>query len=129
MPVGFGADPAGEPADAVGEGAGAGVGEPAGQLVPRGEAGDARVGEAGAETILEPAVELDETADEASRRARCARCRQGRRPVLATTPDGLVVVTERLAGGHVRRRGGGVVALGPPAMLAVDPGRRRPAAR
>ena len=64
VPVGLGADPPGEPADAVGEGAGTGVGETAGQLVPRGEAGDARVGEPGAQAILEPAVELDEPAEE-----------------------------------------------------------------
>ena len=122
MPVRFGADPPGEPADAVGEGAGAGVGEPAGQLVPRGEAADARVGEAGAETILEPPVELDQTADEAFD-ALVARdvARVGDR-FWRRLRTGLVVVTERLAGGRVRRRGGGI-ALGPPTMLAIDPGR------
>ena len=64
VPLRLGADTPGEPANTVGEGSGAGVGEPAGQLVPRCEAADARVGEAGAETILEPAVELDESTDE-----------------------------------------------------------------
>ena len=64
VPLRLGADTPGEPANTVGEGSGAGVGEPAGHLVPRCEAGDARIGEAGAETILEPAVELDESTDE-----------------------------------------------------------------
>ena len=64
VPVGAGADHTGETAHAVGEGAGAGVDEACGELVPRRVAGERRVGETGADAIVEPALELDETADE-----------------------------------------------------------------
>ena len=60
VPVGTGADEPGEPADAVGQRAGAGVDEAGGEVVPRGVAGQRRIGEAGAHAVVEPAVELDE---------------------------------------------------------------------
>ena len=65
VPVGPGADDAGEAAHAVGQGAGAGVDETGGELVPRGVAGEGRVGEAGADAVVEPALELDEAGNEA----------------------------------------------------------------
>ena len=65
VPVGPGADDAGEAAHAVGQRAGAGVDETGGELVPRGVAGEGRVGEAGADAVVEPALELDEAGDEA----------------------------------------------------------------
>ena len=64
VPGRLGADPAGEPADTVGECSGTGVGESPGDLVPRREAGDARIGEPAPETVFEPAIELDEPSDE-----------------------------------------------------------------
>ncbi len=70
VPGGFGADAAGEPTHPVGECGSAGVGESPSDLVPRREAGDARIGEAAAETVFEPAIELDESTRRASR---CAR--------------------------------------------------------
>ncbi len=66
VPVGIGADEPGEPADAVGEGAGAGVDEAGGQIVPRRVAGERRIGETRADAVLEPPVELDETLAHAS---------------------------------------------------------------
>ena len=57
----MGADEAGEAADAVGKGAGTGVDEAGGEIVPRRVAGERRIGETRSNAVLEPPVELDET--------------------------------------------------------------------
>ena len=101
VPVGPGADDAGEAADAVGEGAGPGVDEPGGEVVPRGVAGERRVGEAGAQAVVEPAVELDEPAAQAGD-ALVALARRGRRP-----SGGRRRLGARPASARRRRRRGG----------------------
>ena len=65
VPIGAGADETGQPAHTVGERPGAGVDEAGRQLVPGGVAGERRVGETGADPILQPPVELDQTLDHA----------------------------------------------------------------
>ena len=55
-----GADGAAEAADAVGQPADLGVDEPGGDVVPRGVAGQRRIGQAGAHPVVQPPVELDE---------------------------------------------------------------------
>ena len=60
VPVGRRADEAGEPADPVGEAAGAGVDEPRREGIPRRVLRECRVGEAGPHPIDQPAVEFVE---------------------------------------------------------------------
>ena len=122
VPVGFGADPPGEPADAVGEGAGAGVGEPAGQLVPRGEAGDARVGEARRAGDPRASGRARRARRRAARRARCARTSPG-----SATGSGDGAGRDSSSSRAARPAGASPTAapasslLGPPALLAIDP--------
>ena len=115
--------------------AGAGVDETVGQLVPRGEAGDARVGQPDPQAILEPPVELDEPADEPFDRARRARVGAlsgsasgsasgaGGRSASPAPPLPAVGPSD-----GTRRRPRPVVAGGP-ALLAIHPRARPPAAR
>ena len=60
VPVGVGADQPGEAAHPVGQAADLGIDQPRGQAVPRLVAGQRRVGEPGAQPVVEPAVELGE---------------------------------------------------------------------
>ena len=65
VPVGPCPDDAGEAADAVGERAGAGIDEASGDVVPCRIAGERRIGEPGAQAVVEPAIEVDQPAAEA----------------------------------------------------------------
>ena len=89
VPVGAGADHTGQAANAVGQGTGAGVDEPGGELVPRGVAGQRRVGESGAQAVVEPAVELDQPATQPLDPLVAARSRSAvrRRGVVARSPS------------------------------------------
>ena len=119
VPVGPGADDAGEPADTVGERAGLGVDEPGGDVVPRGVAGERRIGQPGAHPVVEPAVELDEAGRAGGRRAR-----------RAAGPLG--VRRDRAAGARARRsvrRSSSAPGAGAPTPAALAAGRgRRPTA-
>ena len=95
VPVGAGPDDAGQAADPVGQGAGAGVDEAGREVVPRRVAGQRRVGETGAQPVVEPAVELDEAGQQPgdalvalAARGRAAASGAGSGSASASSPGG-----------------------------------------
>ena len=131
VPVGPGADDAGQPPHPVGERAGAGVDEAGGEVVPRGVAGQRGVGEAGAQAVVEPAVELDEAGPAGGRCARRAGARGRRGPSgggVGRRRRSACVGGAGVAGGGAAGAGGRLaagVAVGPRAHAGR---RRRPPA-
>ena len=77
VPVGRRSNEAGEATDAVGEAAGLRVDQPSGEVVPGCVTGERRVGQAGADPVVEPAIEFCQPACIRSTRSLRAVLRSG----------------------------------------------------